>query len=142
MKIKDTGWKQYKRDVKKLAGATIKIGATGHQGEVSNATLLKWLEFGTKNSPARAPVRTVFRDTSRIKANIKGLMEVNSTEKGLNVEAVLNGLGVTLVTSIQAAIKKRLSPPNAPSTLKQKIGDLPGIDSGRMVNSIAFEVDA
>ena len=148
MKIDDKRWKRLKKQIKELDGSVIQIGAIGDHADTSltNAELLVIHEFGSEKAgiPARMPIRRTFRDSKNlkiIKKNIEGLIRKNfSIEKGLNIDKILNGIGVTLSTMVKATISRRVTPANKEATLLRKKGDLPLVNTRQLINSIDYGI--
>lgn len=148
MEFNQKNFKRFKKQIKSITGSKIQLGATGQSNApgLSNAELLLVHEFGVpkKNIPARAPVRKTFRDKKNLKKirdNLRGLLVKNfDKKKGFKIDKILSGVAETMRALLVTTIKRRLSPANTASTLARKRGDLPLIDTGRMVNSITSRV--
>lgn len=101
-------------------------------------------EFGAP--AAHIPQRSFFRATIDANADkIKALLLKGATDVFLgkrNSDEVLGALGEFVVGKMQATIRSRIAPPNAPSTLKQKNGDVPLIDEGDLFDAIEYQVFA
>jgi len=142
MKVKDNERKKFEAAFKKLLKLRVNLGAVGtHAGtDLTNAELMKVHEFGvttkTVHIPARAPIRTTFRDSGniqRLSKNISGLILKNGV---YGYSAIGNGIAETMKQMVRKTIMKRVTPPNKESTLARKKGDIPLIDTKQMVNSI------
>ena len=152
MKVNKKKWKKFKQSLDDFANVTIQVGAIGDHdnANISNAELLAVHEFGARAGrnkktiiPARSPVRSGIRGgLNQIQKNFEGLIgkHFNERQGTFDIEKIAEGVGITMSTLIKTAIKKRLSPPNEPSTLKRKKGDIPLIDTQQLVNSIDHRV--
>ena len=98
-------------------------------------------EYGTKDIPARPFIRTT-SDNKRSQWDAFMDKELNDLAKGKGtIKSSLVALGADMETDIKKTITDWKSPPNAPSTQKQKRGvDNPLIDTGAMRNSVSFKV--
>ena len=153
MKIDKKRMKVFKKSIKDISDTVIQIGAIGQHADsdLSNSDLLIIHEFGATikktgvKIPARHPIRTgILSNISVIRKNIQGLIKNAFEPKTgkVNEDIVIEGIGITLVELIKKAIKKRLPPPNEDSTLRQKRGDVPLINTSQLVRSITFGVKA
>ena len=141
MKVDKKKWKKFKQSLDDFGNVKIQVGAIGDHDNtsLSNAELLAVHEFGARAGrggstviPARSPVRSSIRGgLNQIQKNLEGLVSKHFNERQgtFDIEKIAEGIGVTMSTLIKSGIKKRLSPPNAESTLKKKKGDIPLIDT-------------
>ncbi len=149
MKRNNKRFKKFKKTFKELGKQVIQVGAIGQHddAEMPNADLLAIHEFGTNDGriPPRSPARKTFRDESNLKklsVNLQGLIRRNySFKKGeLDIEKITDGMGISMKQMLKKTIKRRVSPPNEPSTLKRKRGDVPLMDETQLVNAIEHGV--
>lgn len=100
------------------------------------AQVAQWMEFGTRNIPARPFLRqTFYRGRARIISLAKKLIkngDVNFYEK----------LGLYTVGLIQSAIRDREFQANSLQTIKRKGSSTPLVDTGQLRNSITYKVSS
>nr|DAL49497.1 MAG TPA_asm: virion morphogenesis protein [Caudoviricetes sp.] len=95
-----------------------------------------WQEFGT----AKIPMRPFFRNAIA-KNTRKWGDSVNTALIGTNdSEKALKMLGEIMRGDIVLSLTNLNTPPNAPSTIKQKGSSNPLIDTGLLRNSISWEL--
>lgn len=151
--VKDRGWRQIKRNVKR-ATAYVKVGFMGDSGaykrksgneEAKPATLVQvasFNEFGTVSAPGRPFMRTNF-DRNQTKY-IRVLERLGSqiVTGSLDYHTALNVAGLTLTADIKRTIVKAKgwAAPNTASTIRSKGSTSPLIDSGRMRQSVRHVV--
>lgn len=97
--------------------------------------------FGTSTIPERPFITNAVRDNKGkyvrfLKAEGKGIL-IDSTPPRL----VLEKLGLMGQGDIQEEITNLSSPPNAPSTIRQKGSSNPLIDTGQMRGSVTYKVE-
>lgn len=139
------GWKQIELNIKQFKGRRVKIGIMGNES-VEGTSVVDYAvynEFGTRNIPSRPFMATTadrYRDqTVKVAENIVG----NVIDLKYNVDTALARLGAFYQAKVQQTIRdaKEWAVPNAPSTIAIKGSSSPLIDSGRMVQSVRYEVE-
>lgn len=95
----------------------------------------KYQEFGAYNIPPRP----FFRNS--IKENEKKWVEAYKQGLKKRENNVVERVGVLASSDIKATITKLQTPPNAPSTIKQKGSNNPLIDTGLLRASIDYKVN-
>lgn len=152
---KDRGWAQFWKaiDSMKGKGAYAKVGVLADAEEgglhVPGATLTvaeiaAVQEFGTEDGsiPSRSFVRSTFDEQKEELAEMARRLFFLILQGKQTTGNALNVLGAKLA----AEIKKKITtgagvpPPNAPSTIAAKGSDRPLVDTGRLVNAIAWAV--
>ncbi len=114
------------------------------------AAVAAWNEFGTKTIPERPFFRNALAESERGFSNIlaKGI----DTEKMVVDEQLAGRVGAYVQGEIQASIIALNDPPNSPKTIAQKRkklhgkkgtggGETPLIDTGAMLDAVAWEVE-
>jgi hypothetical protein len=141
---KDLGYKRIFNDIKQLDNRSVKIGIMG--GETNEGTSVVdyavYNEFGTSRIPARPFMQTT-ADQSRDEVfKFSGFLVGKMIDGALKPDIVLKNLGEFYQKRLQMTIRnaKEWATPNAPSTVKQKGSSSPLIDTGRMVQSVRYEV--
>ena len=99
-----------------------------------------WNHYGTRNIPERPFLDNAMWDN---RAKYRKAME-GAARKLLMGETgmgtVLSRLGIMAQGDVQAEIVALRDPPNAASTIRQKGSSSPLIDTGRMRQSVTYEV--
>lgn len=95
-----------------------------------------WQEFGTARIPMRPFMRNaIVKNTRKWGDSVKtALIGTNDSEK------VLKMLGEIMRGDIVLSLTNLNTPPNAPSTIKQKGSSNPLIDTGLLRSSISWEL--
>lgn len=95
-----------------------------------------WQEFGTAKIPMRPFFRNAIAKNARKWGNsvTTALIGTNDSEKALKM------LGEIMRGDIVLSLTNLNTPPNAPSTIKQKGSSNPLIDTGLLKNSISWEL--
>lgn len=148
----DMGYAAMVREFKRLAnGKHVVIGIRGDKGAVKEeGAALSVVEYAAVNefgsSDGRVPERPFMRSTfdenkakyaSELKKGVGSILDGSST-----LDVVLGRLGLRVQGDIQKKIAEGtgLPPPNAPLTIARKGSSHTLIDTGRMRQSIDFEV--
>lgn len=102
----------------------------------SVATVAYKNEYGWKNIPSRAFIRTTVREqkSAWVELTKKGI------KAGYTLEHTLNLIGASMQTEIQYSIMTFTNPPNAPATIAIKGYDAPLRQSLLLHDSIKYEV--
>jgi phage gpG-like protein len=97
-------------------------------------------EFGAGNIPERSFLRVPLRANQDAYAAIfkRGLPQVISGQ--LTAGQIMEQVGARAAADSQEAISAGIAPPNAPSTIARKGSSKPLIDTGRLRQSITYEV--
>mgnify|MGYP004620081547 CR=1 FL=1 len=96
-----------------------------------------WQEFGTSKIPMRPFFRNaIAKNTRKWGDSVKtALIGTNDSEKALKM------LGEIMRGDIVLSLTNLNTPPNAPSTIKQKGSSNPLIDTGLLRSSISWELN-
>lgn len=151
MKVKQDGLRKFQKQLKELGKMRVRIGCVGDHGDgISNNDLMLIHEFGTsdKRIPPRMPIRTTFRHEGSLNILKKTLEHAQKThfkpQTGFDIQAIGETVGNAMAELVKGTIRRRLSPPLAESTLKAKSrkgqSSVPLYATGRLLNSIQFEV--
>lgn len=103
--------------------------------DTTNAMLLGYHQFGTKNMPARRPLDVLKTD--------QGFKDALRIAVKLHEPGVMKLAGVYGVDAIKASIRAGLDPAVTPGTLvgrKVSTNPTPLIDTSQFINSIGYEV--
>jgi hypothetical protein len=131
------------RRLKRLASMEIHIGViSGEKGADSELVMIASVnEFGTRSLhvPERSFIRNSFElYRSDIEKAFK--MGIQQVIKGAAPDQIMGQIGEAIVGKIVGRIDAGIAPANAPSTIKQKGGSKPLIDTGRLKQSITWKV--
>lgn len=143
--VKDRGGRRAVREIGK-GGRGIRVGILSAEGGktksggVTVAQVAEWAEFGV-GQPRRSWLRDwIDGNEDRIFDRMTfEMLPVFLGEE--DVETGLNRIGVWVVGELQANIRDRIPPPNAPSTVAQKGSDVPLINTGQLVSSISYQIE-
>lgn len=141
VKIKRNQRVNLKTVAAKLKGPSqIKVGLP--KGEADSDVIMKgiWNNFGTVNIPERPFMQNAMRGNrssyrSAMKSSAAKIMRGET-----DMKSVLSKLGIKAQGDIQEEITSLSSPPNAPSTIRQKGSSNPLIDSGELRASITWKI--
>jgi hypothetical protein len=120
----------------------VKIGFPAGAADGGVISRAVWNNFGTSRGiPERPFMQNSMRgNQGKYRAALKtSAAKILRGETSLQV--VMQKLGIVGQGDIQAEITALMSPPNAPSTIRQKGSSKPLIDSGEMRNSVTFKVE-
>jgi len=142
-KDKDKGFKSITEEIKAFNGLTLTVGilssAGQHPSGANMADIATFNEFGTRNIPARSFLRSTFDENADdYQSFIARLAGTLGKSKSAKQAAEL--LGLKMVGDVQKKIVDVRTPPNAPATIAKKGFDNPLIQTGRLRQSIAYEV--
>lgn len=144
VRVTDKGAQRLARELSKRlaveAGVLGEKASETYPNGVSVGDVARWNEVGAGRTPARAPIRT-WRDSehatiTRILNQAMGYV----IEGRLTMREALERAELKLLGSLRAHILGRLPPPNAASTLERKTGDIPLIDTRRLLYALSTRV--
>lgn len=145
-RVKDTdkGYGRFLRSLGSVKASMVLVGIRqGRETEdgQSLALIAATNEFGTADGhiPERSFLRsTVDKNRARY---LRELTEVTKAAlNGQDPSQGLGRLGLRVVADVQMTIRNLMTPPNAPATIAKKGVDNPLIDTGRLRQSIEYEV--
>jgi phage gpG-like protein len=155
---KDMGFKDFMKFLKDAEdGPIVKVGVLGTPENIAPDTdgisLVGYAsvnEFGTdkagKNKNVTIPERSFIRSTvdekKRSIASKSAHMQRRLFTGKSSIEQALGLMGEHIQNHIQDKIINLKDPPNKPSTIKKKGSSNPLVDTGRLKNSISYEVDS
>ena len=139
---KDKGWRAITRELKKLGVASLTVGvqgnAPGHPSGQNMADIATWNEFGTETAPARSFLRSTFDKAGYYETELTGLAKRVGAE--LTARRALRILGMKITSDVKSTIVNLKEPPNAASTIAEKGSSNPLVDTGKLRQSIDFEI--
>lgn len=149
--INNSPWEKIRKELIKADNSHLSVGwfpsaQYGSENEnLSVATVAHWMEEGipSKGVPPRPFLRQGFLPRLRTAEYQKVFESVlRSVLSGRNTfKAALTYVGKGMVRGIQNEIVSWDSPPNSPLTVELKGFNNPLIDTGKMLESVDFEVE-
>ena len=135
--------KKLQKILKELADKEVRVGFQQGKATEEDGTdvcdIAAWNELGTVDMPSRPFLRMSVDDNSdKINAFISA--QKRSIINGESAERILKKIGIFQKDLIQEKITEGSFAPNAPSTIKAKGSSKPLIDTGRMRQSVNFEI--
>lgn len=126
----------------------VKVGFPAGQADQDVIDHAIWNNFGTRSIPERPFMQNAMRNNrAAYKAAMRASAFTIMIEVALGSEAsaekrkALSRLGIKAQGDIQAEITALRTPPNAPSTIRQKGSSNPLIMSGEMRAAVTFKVE-
>jgi hypothetical protein len=112
------------------------------RGDATLAEIAAFQEFGTVHIPERSFLRaTVDQGQEQIRTLQRKLgRAVVSNKQRMDPRRALELLGLRITSMIQARIRGGIDPELAQSTIDRKGSSTPLIDTGQLIQSIAFKV--
>jgi HK97 gp10 family phage protein len=120
---------------------TVKVGFIQGQAPADQVAIASYNEFGTSRIPERPFLRQAMAENrgayqTLMRNDAKRIVSGEQT-----MRRTLDRLGLKAQGDVQQSIVDLRSPPNAPSTIKQKGSSNPLIDTGSMRQAVTFKVD-
>ncbi len=123
-----------------LPGVAHKPGASRRESSVDLCDVVMWNELGTVHSPSRPFLRmSVDENKDKIVKYVKRVFSMFTKFK-IDTKQLLNLLGNYQVGLIQRKIRDGKFEPNSPYTIARKGSDKPLIDTGRMRQSVHYQI--
>jgi hypothetical protein len=127
----------YIKQIQQTGKLEVRVGILGNE-DSELATYVRANEFGTSRIPERSYLRAAMVKPSAIKRIVQAGSAL--TQPGADTKTVLEVVGVVAVGEVQEQIRRGDYVPNAPSTIARKGSAKPLIDTGRLIQSIGYEV--
>lgn len=135
--------KKLQKILKELADKEVRVGFQQGKATEEDGTdvcdIAAWNELGTVNMPSRPFLRMSVDDNSD-KINSFMSAQKRSIINGEPADRILKKIGIFQKDLIQEKITEGSFAPNALSTIKAKGSSKPLIDTGRMRQSVNFEI--
>lgn len=135
--------KKLQKILKELADKEVRVGFQQGKATEEDGTdvcdIAAWNELGTVNMPSRPFLRMSVDDNSD-KINSFMSAQKRSIINGESADRILKKIGIFQKDLIQEKITEGSFAPNASSTIKAKGSSKPLIDTGRMRQSVNFEI--
>lgn len=146
IEYKDTGWREIRSKLAKLAGATVKAGVVGtaaaqqhNEDEVTVGEMAIIHEMGTSRIPARPFIGPAITENHREFTNV-ARKATQSVIHGGNVITALNSMGEWAAKKMRERVLSNIEPPLAEVTVREKGHDHALIDTDLMYDSIGYEI--
>ena len=135
--------KKLQKMLKELAEKEVRVGFQAGKATEEDGTdicdIAAWNELGTVHIPARPFLRqSVADNVSKINSFLQS--KKKDLVRGVSAEQVLKEIGIFQKDLIQEKITEGNFTPNAESTVKKKGSSKPLIDTGRMRQSVNYEI--
>ncbi len=135
--------KKLQEMLKVLAEKEVRVGFQAGKATEEDGTdicdIAAWNELGTVHIPARPFLRqSVDDNVSKINSFLQS--KKKDLVRGVSAEQVLKEIGIFQKDLIQEKITEGNFTPNAESTVKKKGSSKPLIDTGRMRQSVNYEI--
>lgn len=135
--------KRFQEAMRALQDFQVRIGFQRGEATEKDGTdicdIAAWNELGTENIPSRPFLRNSVDNHIKEIGNFLEDMLVKILE-GASAEYVLEQTGLFQKDLIQKEITEGSYEPNAPSTVKRKGSSKPLIDTGRMRQSVNYQI--
>ena len=146
VKVKDTGYKKFIKQMDKVKGAYVKVGVL--DGEYPDgqtiAQVALWNEFGTETAPERSFLRSTLTEKAADLDKWREFFLRKVVAGEMTPHDALSGIGFRLREAFKTKIRSNVPPANAPRTVAAKARDgvAPNtlMHTGRLLDSIEFEV--
>lgn len=147
----DRGYRRLLQEFGKLGESQVLVGIRSEAGgevpegsDLNLAQIAAVNEFGSVDPPDRPPERSFLRSTmdnnAKAYADMVGDVVGKAIDGRQSLDKGLGLLGARAVGDVQQTMRNLDTPPNAPSTIARKGSDNPLIDTGRLRQSIDWEV--
>lgn len=135
--------RKFQRTLKELEKLQVRVGFQHGKATEDDGTdicdVAAWNELGTVRIPSRPFLRkSVDENEGKIRSFLKEKAE--DIVDGATAEQILKEIGIFQKDLIQEKITSGSFSPNAESTVRQKGSSIPLIDSGRMRQSVNYEI--
>lgn len=120
----------------------VKVGFPKGKAGADIVSIAIWNHFGTSRGIPARPFITIamFKNRRQIRAALRKIAE-GTVKNGTPLATQIPKLGALGTGLIQDQIASNMPPSNAPSTIRQKGSSRTLIDTGRMRQSVTWEVD-
>jgi hypothetical protein len=120
----------------------VKVGFPKGKADADVVSIAIWNHFGRPRGIPARPFITIamFKNRRQIRAALRKIAE-GTVQTGTPLATQMPKLGALGTGMIQDQIAANTPPPNAPSTIRQKGSSRTLIDTGRMRQSVTWEID-
>ena len=142
--IDERGWRKLVGLLEKLDELEVRVGVVGAP-DSDIVDIAATHEFGdpTRKIPERSYIRRTFEKDEAARAAAIGKLTGRVVDGKLQPEQAMGLLGTREVAAIRNTIAggAHIPPPLQPETIARKGSDRPLVDTGRLLNSIAYVVE-
>lgn len=145
---KDLGYDKFMKQMAEMSSQPfVKIGVLGtdeksEDGEVTVVEYATYNEFGTADIPERSFIRSTMDERKRRIFGKAFKLQGDIVLGKMTIDKALAIMGTLIKGNIIQKITNLRSPANADSTVQAKGSSNPLIDSGRLKQSIDYEVES
>lgn len=130
--------------LRKLSSTEIKVGflesSGGYEDGTTVAQVAAWNEYGTEHMPSRPFMRQTVKENESKINNFANAEAAKAVVGSQNLGMSLERTGMFIKSAIQNEITDGSFTPNAASTIRKKGSSKPLIDTGRMRQSVQYEI--
>jgi hypothetical protein len=146
---RDRGYRRFLRNFSGIGTKQVLVGVRSKEGalvpeggDLNLAEIAAVNEFGSDDGhvPERSYLRSTMLEKESEYVDEVGKIVLAAIQGRQSVDQGLGRLGLRAVRDVQATMRDLDTPPNAPSTIARKGADNPLIDTGRLRQSIDFEI--
>lgn len=135
--------RKFQKMLEDMAALEVRVGFQRGKATEEDGTdvcdVAAWNELGTVNMPSRPFLRkSVDENVDKINSFLQS--KKDDLVSGVSVEQVLKEIGIFQKDLIQEKITEGSFAPNAESTIRKKGSSKPLIDTGRMRQSVNYEI--
>lgn len=135
--------RKFQKMLQDLGALEVRVGFQHGKATEEDGTdicdVAAWNELGTVNMPSRPFLRkSVDENEGKINSFLQS--KKDDLVRGVSAEQVLKEIGIFQKDLIQEKITNGSFAPNAESTVRQKGSSKPLIDTGRMRQSVNYEI--
>lgn len=142
---KDMGYIRIQRDIRSLRDRSIRVGIMGNDSVkgVSVVDYAMYNEFGTRHIPARPFMATTYETYKDMMVQFIDYLASRIFVGMITPDRALRVIGEAYQAKVQMTIRnaKEWAVPNDPKTIAAKGSSSPLIDTGRMIQSVRYEIE-
>ncbi len=140
--VTDKGYRAMRARMRELK-LGVKVGIYGEEaskphGKLTNVEVAAVHEFGSGPIPERSFVRATVDGNRAEIEQIERRVVYGIIQGKVDAQTGLGILGESVVNMMKARIRAHIPPPLKPATIKRKGSSTPLIDTGQLINSIAW----
>lgn len=152
VRVDTRGWKALRKAWGELGGLRVNVGVLaskggleihGPDGDITLIEIAAIHEFGSPaaNIPERSFIRRTFINKEKEIAAAIG-KAATAVAYGMDAKKALDIVGLYMSTEVKKTVTagEHIPPPLQPATIARKGSDRPLVDTGRLVQSVSWEV--
>ncbi len=146
VRVVDRGHRALMTRLASMKAATVKVGIYGAEaskphGHMTNVEVAAVHEFGAGPIPQRSFIRATVDANRPEIAAIQRRIAKGVKDGRVDVRTGLGLLGEDVLNRMKARIRAHIDPPLQPETIRRKKSSTPLIDSGQLLNSLAWSLE-